>query len=367
MTKDTLVVIGTSGTLTQKIAARAQTDLGFAIRFEPLDGVELQRRVVLEPESFDIVDHWSTTAELAWFAGVLQPVDCTRLPAWSDVIGPDSFGFLELISDGYGAPLGKTLFVQQDGTLGPERTDQVVMVPTVHNCDSYAWTDHVGPLLEKGEQESWGWLLDPRFRGKVALSGHASISGLEAALAAQALGLMTFKDIGNFSVSEIDDLTEILIDLKQRGHFRGFWYAPHDAIKMLKNRDGCVQSVWAHEVHQNPGLAHYATPKEGYRAWVDGLFLSAALPRARTDMAYAYLNWWLSGWPGAELVRNGTFSTNPAAIHAHLGEGDWLKSFGQDGERYKARFGNVAVWNAFMDEHTYLTRKWAEFLSAGAK
>jgi putative spermidine/putrescine transport system substrate-binding protein len=36
----------------------------------------------------------------------------------------------------------------------------------------------------------------------------------------------------------------------------------------------------------------------------------------------------------------------------------------RDGDSYWKRFSNIAVWNAIMDESTYLVQRWLEFLSA---
>nr|WP_246870885.1 hypothetical protein [Pantoea ananatis] len=36
----------------------------------------------------------------------------------------------------------------------------------------------------------------------------------------------------------------------------------------------------------------------------------------------------------------------------------------RDGGSYDARMSHIAVWNAVMDEHNYLTRRWQDFLRA---
>lgn len=369
--KGALRVIGTPDTLTDDITSRARAELDVDLTFEPLDGLDLQRRIVLDPESFDVVDHWSTTAELAWAAGAVQPVDTSRIPQWRALTGPEGFGFLDLIGKGKGAAPGARLFVQENGQLGAVETGRAVMLPTVHNCDSFAYCETLRQArLAPDEPESWGWLLDPRFRGKVALSTHAPISALEAALAARAGGRLQFDDIGNLSVAEIDALVDLLASLKAQGHFRGFWHYSDEAVKLLRAKGGSVQSIWAQgfrAAQMRHRSLRYANPIEGFRGWVDGLFLSAALSPRRLDAAYAYLNWWVSGWPGAQMVKHGTYMTNPPSLRPHLSSNAWAESFGAGGARYTERFGNVAVWNAFMDEHNYLTRKWAEFLGDAAR
>ena len=104
------------------------------------------------------------------------------------------------------------------------------------------------------------------------------------------------------------------------------------------------------------------------------------------DAAYAYLNWWLSGWPGAVMARQGYYIGNPARTRDHLSRAEWdywyaglpareelpgsdglpLIDIGEvrDGGSYEQRMGNIAVWNSVMDEHNYLVRRWGDFMRA---
>ena len=59
-----------------------------------------------------------------------------------------------------------------------------------------------------------GLLLDEKNKGKVALVNAPTIGIFDAALAAQGKGLMRFNDIGNMSISEIDQLFAILLEKK---------------------------------------------------------------------------------------------------------------------------------------------------------
>ena len=49
----------------------------------------------------------------------------------------------------------------------------------------------------------------------------------------------------------------------------------------------------------------YEPLAEGYRAWAGGLGLAKHLAGAELDAAYEYLNWYLSGWVGRLLTRQG--------------------------------------------------------------
>jgi putative spermidine/putrescine transport system substrate-binding protein len=132
----------------------------------------------------------------------------------------------------------------------------------------------------------------------------------------------------------------------------------------------------------------YASPKEGYRGWHGGIMLNKAASGKVLDACYAYLNWWLSGWAGAVVARQGYYFSIPENVKKYLTPAEW--DYWYEGkpaaEDLKDPFGNVvvkkgevrdggsleervcktgiAVWNTVMDEHQYLVTKWNEFLTA---
>jgi putative spermidine/putrescine transport system substrate-binding protein len=128
----------------------------------------------------------------------------------------------------------------------------------------------------------------------------------------------------------------------------------------------------------------YAAPREGYRAWHGVMCLSSAASDEATEAAYRYMNWWLSGWPGAFIARQGYYIANPSRARPLMSKAEWDywylgkpaaepltgtdgKVSVQHGERrnggsYEQRFSNVAVWNTVMDHYEYTLLKWNEFL-----
>lgn len=380
-----LRVIGTPDTLLPEILERAQSDLGFDVSFEPLDGLEVQQRAVLSPESFDVLDHWSISAELAWMANALQPIVTDRILECDKLLGSnENSTFWKAIRAGEGHAPGRRLFIQSDGALGSKRTDRLVMVPTVHNMDSFG---HVADAVVP--EPSWGALLDPEFRGAVALTDHAPIAMIDCALATQAKGLATYKDIGNLRVEEIDALIDIMIDLKRRGQFAGLWSGTDRIVELVQGEELALSTIWAQGIMRLRALGVSivnVTPKEGYRGWLDGLAISRVTQGDMLSRAYAFANWWQSGWPGAVMARTGIYTTRPDRVREHLTVAEWhfwyeggpasedirdnrgltvfSKGDVRDGGGYAERLGNVAVWNTFMDEHNYLCRKWQEFISA---
>ncbi len=130
----------------------------------------------------------------------------------------------------------------------------------------------------------------------------------------------------------------------------------------------------------------YQPLKEGYRSWGGGLGLSSKLTGVALDAAYEYINWYLSGWVGGFLMRQGYYSAVPKTSRLFMSDEEWgfwyegkpamgdIKSpSGQvmekagavrDGGAFTDRMGQVACWNSVMDENQYMVRKWNEFIAA---
>ncbi|HKK23577.1 MAG TPA: signal peptide prediction, partial [Pseudohaliea sp.] len=130
----------------------------------------------------------------------------------------------------------------------------------------------------------------------------------------------------------------------------------------------------------------YAAPREGYRAWHGVMCLSSACEGERQEATYAFMNWWLSGWPGAFIARQGYYISNPQRARQHMSEAEWdywyagkpaaEPLYGTDGNvsvqpgevrtggSYERRFSNIAVWNTVMPVYEYTLSKWSEFLLA---
>lgn len=262
-------------------------------------------------------------------------------------------------------------------------------MPYVHNVDSFGYDTRVIQRAQGYTEESWGWLLDDANRGKVALVNAPTIGIFDAALAAQAQGLVTFKDIGNMTISEIDQLFAILIDKKQSGHFAGFWTSVPQSVEFMVNRRVHIQSMFSPGVSACKGQGipvRYAAPKEGYRAWQGVMCLSSHTSGYVKDAAYDYMNWWLSGYPGAFIARQGYYISNPQRSRPLMSEAEWdywyegkeapVSLNGTDGKQsvnagerrdggsYTKRFSNIAVWNTVMDNYDYSLDRWYEFLNA---
>ncbi|WP_404980126.1 MULTISPECIES: PotD/PotF family extracellular solute-binding protein [unclassified Caballeronia] len=384
-----LRVLGTSVTLQEHIRERAEQDLGIRLRFIVDDGSSVQREGAMHPERYELYDQWFHSLDCLWPTHALQPIDCSRVRRWEEINALPRTGRIgrSAVRRAAGSVPADRLFVQSDGSLGRTPSGRISMLPLTHNADSFVYLDDALPATLTAGEESWAWLLAPELAGRVALQADAAIGAIDAALAVEASGLMRFKDIGNLEIEEIDQLIATLIDFKRRGHFAGFWSSFAEAAQLMIANKVVIQSIWSPATIEleRAGLRfRLARPREGYRAWFGGLGISRLAHGRVLDAAYEYLNWWLEGWAGATMARQGFYISNPERSRGHMNDAEWaywydgapastdlpgptsqhLVQAGQvrDGGDYVARMSRIAVWDSVMDEHNYLVRRWTEFM-----
>lgn len=386
--KPVLRVLGTHVTLREAIRRQAEKDLGFSILFEPGGSARVLQKASSRPHTFDIYEQWSNSINILWRAGAIQPIDLERVTLWSEVNDLCKKGRLVPTSNlGLGDAPYKLLYVQHDHSLGSDPSKYISFVPYVHNVDSFGYDTRIVPRGIAYETESWGWLLDEKWHGKVALVNAPTIGLFDAALAVEALGLMKFTNMGNMSEAEVDQLFSILIEKKQQGHFSGFWNSVPESADFLATGRAVVASMFSPAVadlNERGVPAVYAAPKEGYRAWHGVMCLSSQTSGQVKDMAYEFMNWWLSGWAGAFVARQGYYISIPERAKPYLSQTEWDYWYegkpaaadlrGPDGRisvrqgairnggSYWKRFSNVAVWNSVMDTYEYSLPRWYEFL-----
>jgi putative spermidine/putrescine transport system substrate-binding protein len=385
----TVRVLGTHVTLQAALKEQAEKDLGIRLQFEPKGSAAVLQKAAMSPESFDLYEQWSNSINVLWYSGSIQPIEKKRLTYWDEINPLTKTGKVQPQANiGAGDAPYKLLHVQPDHSLSDKESDFISFLPYVHNVDSFGYNTRV---IEAGipyKTESWGWLLDEKYKGKVGIVNAPTIGLFDLALAAQAQRLMTFNDIGNITNQELDQLFKILSEFKQRGHFSGFWTSVPESVDFMKSERVVIESMFSPAVSALNGQnvpVIYAAPKEGYRGWHGVMCLSSSTQGAIKDAAYEYMNWWLSGWPGAFIARQGYYISNPQRAKNHLSQAEWdywyeglpaakeLK--GTDGKlsvkegevrtggSYLKRFSNVAVWNTVMPSYDYSLQKWYEFIN----
>jgi putative spermidine/putrescine transport system substrate-binding protein len=388
--RPTIRVVGTHVTLQEPLRRRAEQDLGINIEFYPGGSAEVLLKASTNPSSFDLYEQWSNSLKVLWQANAIQPIDIAKLDYWSEINDLTKKGRVSPSANiGLGDAPFKLLYVQDNGEIGATPTGQISFLPYVHNTDSFGYNTAVMPRGTPYESESWGWLLDSRHRGRVAIVNAPTIGIFDLALAAQSKGLMQFADMGNMTRDEIDQLFRIVTDLKRKQHFRGVWSSVPHSVELMASGDVALESMFSPAVSTLNGMnipCVYAAPREGYRAWHGVMCLSRECSDERRDAAYAYMNWWLSGWPGAFIARQGYYISNPQRSREHMSHAEWDYWYagkqaaealrGTDGTvsvtpgdtrsggSYVKRFENIAVWNTVMDNYEYTLSKWKEFVLA---
>lgn len=389
-TKVTLRVMGTHVTLREEIRQKAMSDLGINLVFEPKGEAELQQKAATKPDSFDLYEQWTDSIKTLWQAQTIQPIETERLTYWPEINDISKKGRITPEAPiGLGDAPYKILNVQKDGQLGEKFTGKISFLPYVHNVDSFGYNTNVIPEGKAYTSESWGWLLDPKWKGKVGIVNAPTIGIFDLALAAQARGLMQFADMSNMTIKEIDTLFDILIKYKKQKHFSGFWNSVPQSVDYMTSGRMAIGSMFSPAVSAANGLGtpvRYAAPKEGYRAWHGVMCMSRSCQGEARDAAYDYMNWWLSGWPGAFIARQGYYISNPERSRPLLSENEWGYWYGgkatnvalkgtdgrisvpaghvRTGGSYTNRFKHVAIWNTVMDNYEYSLQRWYDLLLA---
>ncbi|WEX07205.1 extracellular solute-binding protein [Chelativorans sp. AA-79] len=387
-----LRVLCTEITPYQQLHERAERDLGFDLIFEQHDFVTAQRIAATEPERYDVYDQCFHNLDIVWHWRAVQKIELERIELWDEVNDLTKKGRINASARlGLGDAPVTRLYVQQDNSLSSIPSPHISMLPTVHNFDSFGVNETATGVDVDTQVRSWAELLDPRWKGHVAIVDEPAIGIFDIALAARAANKMTFKDLGNMSVEEIDHLIDLALSLKREGHFTSFWRTTQEATMMMERGDVWIASMWSPSAVQLKSRhlrTRQAVPVEGYRAWHGGLCLARHLEGHRLDQGYAYLNWFISGWPGAVVARQGYYMPVPERVREHLKPDEWdywydgkearsplcgpdgniaiLPAAQRSGGSYWNRASHIALWNTTMDEHNYLVRRWAELVKEPA-
>ncbi len=384
----TLRQFGTGVSNLTDVAVKVKEDLGFTLQMTALDSDAVTQRAATQPNSFDIADIEYWICKKVWPTGNLQAMDTTKIANFDKIspifitgkLTPDS-----VVAQGT-AP-SKVGFVAEQGAkeFASEPTQWMTLIPTIYNADTLG----IRPDLIGRPIGNWRELLNPEFKGKASILDISSIGIMDAAMVCESLGEITYGDKGNMTKEEIDKTMAIFTEAKRAGQFRAFWKTFDESVNLMASGEVVIQSMWSPAVTavKTRGIPCVFQPlQEGYRSWGGGLGLSKALTGLELDAAYEYINWYLSGWVGGYLMRQGYYSAVPSTSKEFMSANEWgywyegkpatgdivsptgdkLASAGdvRDGGSYDARMGAVACWNSVMDENQYMVRKWNEFIAA---
>ncbi|MBT8156054.1 substrate-binding domain-containing protein [Epibacterium ulvae] len=384
----TLRQFGTGVSNLNEVATKVKEDLGFTLEMTALDSDSVTQRAATQPKSFDIADIEYWICKKVWPTGNLQAMDVSKIKNYDKIVGTFKSGKLtpeSVIAQGT-APHTVGFVDGVDGKeFASEETGWMTLIPTIYNADTLG----IRPDLIGRPISSWTELLNPEFAGKASILDISSIGIMDAAMVCEAMGEIQYGDKGNMTREEIDKTMAIFTEAKKAGQFRAFWKSFDESVNLMSSGEVVIQSMWSPAITavRSKGIPCVYQPlKEGYRSWGGGLGLSANLSGLELEAAYEYINWYLDGWVGGFLMRQGYYSAVPETSKNHMSEDEWgywfegkeakgdiaspfgdvLETAGavRDGGSFYDRMGAVACWNAVMDENQYMVRKWNEFIAA---
>lgn len=384
----TLRQFGTGVSNLNDVATKVKEELGFTLEMTALDSDSVAQRAATQPKSFDIADIEYWICKKVWPAGNLQAMDTSKISNYDKIVGifkdgkltpessiaqgtaPHTVGFVD-------GPDGKNFVDEESGWM--------TLIPTIYNADTLG----IRPDLIDGEVNSWAQLLDPQFKGKASILDIASIGIMDAAMVCEAMGEISYGDKGNMTRDEIDKTMAIMTEAKKNGQFRAFWKSFDESVNLMASGEVVIQSMWSPAISavRAKGIPCVYQPlQEGYRSWGGGIGLSKNLSGLELDAAYEYINWYLSGWVGGYLMRQGYYSAVPETSKEFMTADEWgfwfegkpaegeivnpqgvvMEQAGavRDGGSFEQRMGSVACWNSVMDENQHMLRKWNEFIAA---
>jgi putative spermidine/putrescine transport system substrate-binding protein len=392
---DPLRVIGLPVGVIEPIMKKASEDLAFEVIPKGMSNQVMVMMVSTAPAEFDLAEEFFNDLAAIWPSKNLQPIDTQRIKNW-EKISPlilkgnivenefcDKYGVM-----GKGQAPRRMLYVDNNGEIIHDPTAKsryVTLVPSYYNADSLGYNASLIPPVK-----SWAPLLDPTNKGKVGLCSYPPVGIVDVGMAMEARGEAKFETMGDLDKKEIDLLVDHIIALKKEGHFRAFWETFSQSVQLLTSKEVVIESMWypaVNEAKRSGIRCRYGDMyKEGYRGFMGGYTISKNVKGKKLDQAYEFINWTLSGYYGASLVRQGYYFPIVNNVTQFISKGDldfWLggkpaetdiKDFYggivakpgevRDGGSMEQRMGRIYVWNGYPTELTYLLKRWNEMKAA---
>lgn len=228
---------------------------------------------------------------------LIDPIDTAKLPNWAknsylqEFFSPGKPGFNFI---GY--------------------KDTIYGVPTILQGDSFAYLPEA-----TGEQNSYGALFDPKFKGYVALEDNYTTAGQKTALYLKANNLAKIANPDDMTPAEFKTVIDFLIEQKRQGQFRTLWSSFEQAVNLMVSKEVKVIDCWEPMIGaaEAKGVKWvYAKPNEGYLLWAMAAYLVKNPKRTpeQTKAAYQLLDFLLGPWYGAKISLTRRYMTNSQAV-----------------------------------------------------
>ena len=192
-------------------------------------------------------------------AGILSPIDTSRLSTWDDII-----------------PSLKTIPGTYEG-------NNQYFFPTDWGLTSVLYRADLAP--EYVGNESWGMLWDPKYKGRLSMADSLIDGVMVAAIYIGAKDPFNMTD---------DEMAKTRAALKEQlPLMRYYWTSPADIEQALASGELVATSAWnsSYAALKKEGLdVRYTSPKEGAMTWVCGFCLMSDHDPAKLDRIYDYLD-----------------------------------------------------------------------------
>ena len=380
---------GTPVTAIPAIGEQANKDLPFTIQMQASEGNDLLNRMLTAPANIDHAEISITFLRYLVGRDVPRAIPLEKVKDWDKTIPLLTQG---TYPDGreasaQGTSPASVIYATDAGAQkfakGP--SEWLTVLPMITNGDTLG----IRPDLTGRPVTSWADLLSPDFCGRAAPREQPTIGVMDTALAMEASGQIKYGDKGNMTKEEIDKTIRIMMEFKRAGQFRSFWSTFDQSVNLMASGEVVIQSMISPAVAavRSRGIPCTFQPlKEGDRGWCISFGVMKHVTGLKLACFYEYLNWYTSGFQGAFIARQGYYAAQPENARKFLTPAEWddwyggkpaatdiVNQFGKvierpgavrDGGAFWDRLGNIASWNAVMDEDRYLTRRWNEFVTS---
>jgi putative spermidine/putrescine transport system substrate-binding protein len=268
--------------------------------------------------------------------------------------------------------------------VNPDDQKEFKLVPQFYNCDSIGYRyDLTGEDID-----SWGALLDPKYKGKSAILNDSLLTPGWAAGYLKKSGIMPeIERTDDMTHEELDKVIDYLIERKKDGQFRAIWEDYGQCVNLLASGEAWVTDSWnpvVEDVKKQGVVCKYAFPKEGFTAWYHGI--AVRKDTENLDAALDYINFCLEGWWGSQVAGQGYYSpTTTCDVYLqqtrntdpNFTDYDWWYRggsspdpkpgwplTGRDTGAYERRWGNLMHWMVWPQDPDYYAKRWNDFLSA---
>ena len=313
-----------------------------------------------------------------WNAGLLQAIPVEKVKPWKDA--RDLYTSDQAL--GHDPDTGWPL---AEIWVDPSTQKEFKLVPQFFNCDSIGYRmDLIG-----GDIDSWGALVDPKYKGKVGIFNDSLLTPGWCAGFMKKAGLAKIEKTGNMTHEEVDTVIEFMIERKKDGQFRAIWEDYGQCVNLLASGEIWLADAWnpvVEDVKKQGVVCKYATPKEGFTAWFHGVAVAKDTPNL--DAAIDYVNFCLEGWWGAQVAPQGYYSPTTSCEtylktskktdpEGEFNDYDWWYNGGasedpkpgwpirgRDTGSFAKRWSNIMHWMVWPDDPDYYAERWNDFLAA---